>query len=475
MSSARNKSRITQHRNQLSLKPLALVVSVVLFMLLVSHVEAAQKTSENSPQPPRKARLATDPGPRQGAPGGGQLVSGLNANQKTSANLGLTEFQSVHAVTGTGEMGLGPRFDSNACASCHSNPAIGGSAPASNPLFGVYQLDGAQNTMPTFEIPAGPALTARFPFQSDLVTPDGSVHQLFVVTGRGDASGCSIVQPNFSQAQADHNIAFRQSTPLFGAGMMELILDSDIINNLNSNTVLKQQLGITGAPNYTEDGSIGRLGWKAQDRSVLILAFEMFNVEMGVTNIDLPDELDETPGCLLNPLPEDNTNFGASSPIDYPGDSERIAIYTRMLDQPVPAKPNADTINGQTQFNNIGCVLCHTTSFTTPLSTVGALSNVTANLFSDLLVHHMGPCLADNITQGFASGDEFRTAPLWNVGQRIFFLHDGRTTDIVQAVEDHFCTADAQYPNSEANAVVNAFNALSPTNQQDLIDFLRSL
>ncbi len=87
----------------------------------------------------------------------------------------------------------------------------------------------------------------------------------------------------------------------------------------------------------------------------------------------------------------------------------------------------------------------------------------------------MGPCLADNVVQGTVQGDEFRTAPLWGIGQRIFFLHDGRTTDIVQAIEGHSCPGNSQYPASEANAVVAAFNALSAPNQQDLVNFLRIL
>jgi CxxC motif-containing protein (DUF1111 family) len=96
-------------------------------------------------------------------------------------------------------------------------------------------------------------------------------------------------------------------------------------------------------------------------------------------------------------------------------------------------------------------------------------------MFSDLLVHHMGNCLADNVIQGTAQGDEFRTAPLWGVGQRLFFLHDGRTADIVQAIEDHTCAAQSPYGASEANAVIANFNLLSQTNQQALVDFLRSL
>ena len=98
-----------------------------------------------------------------------------------------------------------------------------------------------------------------------------------------------------------------------------------------------------------------------------------------------------------------------------------------------------------------------------------ALSNQAVNLFSDLLVHHMGAGLADGITQGQAGPDEFRTAPLWGVGQRVFFLHDGRTSDIIQAILDH--ASDG----SEANQVVQNFQSLSTADQQNLVNFLRSL
>jgi CxxC motif-containing protein (DUF1111 family) len=98
-----------------------------------------------------------------------------------------------------------------------------------------------------------------------------------------------------------------------------------------------------------------------------------------------------------------------------------------------------------------------------------ALSNQTANLFSDLLVHHMGTNLADGITQGGAGPDEFRTAPLWGIGQRVFFLHDGRTKSLVEAIRAH------SSPGSEANLVIERFNRLREREQRDLINFLRSL
>ena len=98
-----------------------------------------------------------------------------------------------------------------------------------------------------------------------------------------------------------------------------------------------------------------------------------------------------------------------------------------------------------------------------------ALSNQPVNLYSDLLLHHMGSALADGITQGAAGPDEFRSAPLWGVGQRIFFLHDGRTKDLVQAIVAH------RSEGSEANKVVRRFERLETQRQQDLINFLRSL
>jgi CxxC motif-containing protein (DUF1111 family) len=90
-------------------------------------------------------------------------------------------------------------------------------------------------------------------------------------------------------------------------------------------------------------------------------------------------------------------------------------------------------------------------------------------LFSDLAVHNMGSGLADGITQGLATGNYFRSAPLWGLGQKVFLLHDGRTTDLVQAIQQHSSAG------SEANGTVQGFNGLPPQAKQDLLNFLRSL
>ena len=127
--------------------------------------------------------------------------------------------------------------------------------------------------------------------------------------------------------------------------------------------------------------------------------------------------------------------------------------------------------NGSSLFTAIGCATCHNPSpGTTQVSNlVPALSNTPVPAFSDIALHHMGTGLADNVSQGSAGGDQFRTAPLWGLGQRIFLLHDGRTTNLIKAIDEHSSNG------SEANAVEANFDNLSPSQKQDLLNFLRSL
>lgn len=288
------------------------------------------------------------------------------------------------------------------------------------------------------------------------------------------------------EAQLENNLSFRIPTPLFGAGLIETIDDATILNNLAATAAARAALGIGGTPNRSpNDATITRFGWKAQNKSLLMVAGEAYNVEIGVTNELMPNErgLGGVPppaSCLFNSTPEDTVIFlpETPTPVDTSvvnSDIEDFALFMRFLDQPTPACTgagcSASIQDGVTQFANVGCSLCHTPSMKTPASDFApaALSGVVANLFSDLLLHHMGSNLADGISQGLAGPDQFRTAPLWGVGQRVFFLHDGRTSDLLNAIEQH------NSPGSEANRVIENFNSLTVTQQQDLLNFLRSL
>jgi len=137
---------------------------------------------------------------------------------------------------------------------------------------------------------------------------------------------------------------------------------------------------------------------------------------------------------------------------------------------------SADSIlRGKQVCEEIGCALCHTPTLRTGNHPIAALNDKQANLFSDLLLHNMGSGLADGVSQGNAGPEEFRTAPIWGLGQRIFFLPDGRTADLLEAIQAHRSPGNWRFPASEANGVINRFNHLRESEKQDILNFLRSL
>jgi len=478
---------------------------------------------------------ATDPGVRSGPAGAGGPLPNLSAAELAFFNAAAVVFENVDAVAN----GLGPGFNLNSCSGCHAAPATGGSSPATNPEVAVATLNGAKNVIPPFVTASGPVREARFVLNSN-GTPDGGVHDLFTITGRSDAQGCNLAQPNFAAAIGANNIIFRIPTPTFGLGLVENVSDSGLQTAFQSTAQQKASLGISGNFNLSGNtGNITRFGWKAQNASLLVFSAEAYNVEMGVTNDGFPNKRNNPPqGCLFNPLPEDTTNLtdttnSGSQASDFSSDIVNFAAFMRMLAPPAPASSTspitqtpsnttastttsstttssttappmevadadptsvlsaaagtssgstattasttstsstASTTRGQQVFANIGCQACHVINQTTGNSAIGpAATNVAFQQFSDFALHNMGSGLADRVSQGAATGNQFRSAPLWGVGQRIFFLHDGRTTDIKVAIQQHSSSG------SEANTVINNFNMLNVSDQQALLNYLRSL
>ena len=442
--------------------------------------------------PPEAKFVARDPGVRGGSASAGEPLSGLTPAEQQFFKAALETFQEVDSVSGgipgTGA-GLGPRFNLDSCAGCHAHPAAGGSSPAVNPQVVVATKNGAANHVPVFITTDGPVREVRFKFKRD-GSPDGGVHDLYTIAGRTDAPRCVLAQPDFQAEQVRHNLIFRIPTPLFGAGLVEAIPDAAILTNMAAEQSTRAAMGIKGRPNRHgpgrvqtsgspnisgNDGSITRFGWKAQNKSPLIFAGEAYNVEQGVTNELFPTERDETASCLFNATPEDRTNLDASQPTAVPSDVEKFTLFMRFLAPPTPAADTTSITKGRAVFNKIGCALCHTPALHTGKAATEALSNQTATLYSDLLLHHMGPGLADEISQGNAGPDEFRTAPLWGLGQRIFFLHDGRTKDLLEAIRAHASPGKKPFPPSEANKVIAEFKVLKESEKEDLLNFLRGL
>jgi CxxC motif-containing protein (DUF1111 family) len=445
----------------------------------------------------------TDPGPRGGTADAGGPLASVAANNPfkildffLNAEARFKEIGSVKGtIVGAEDDGLGPRFNALGCARCHATPAVGGTSPATNPQIADGKAQGASNIIPTFITSTGPVREARFIYFTDASgnpipsQPNGGVMPLFTIAGRTDAGSCTtafIQQPNFANAVLKNNVVFRIPTPLFGLGLVENIDDSALQQVLVTHYTGPYYVGGTfnRSPN---DGTISRFGWKAQNKSLELFAGEAYTVEQGVTNELFTQERpspeenrDQGPGlaqqCRLNPTPEDHTNFDVPAE-DTPSDTVMFALFMRLLKPPTenPGNPGTNpnygrVFNGQILFGEIGCNSCHTESFTTePSSITPDLSSKGVRLFSDLEIHHMGTGLADNIQQGNAGGDQFRTAPLWGLGKRRFFLHDGRTSNLITAITAH------QSAGSDANPIILNWNALSATAKQDVLYYLRSL
>jgi mono/diheme cytochrome c family protein len=464
-------------------KVLLLVVTGLAVLFFGSRVPEARRF------------LVTDPGVRGGDPGAGEPIAGLTPREQEYFEVAREEFEEAEEVAA----GIGPRMNLDSCVGCHNQPASGGSSPGVNPQVAFGSKDGGTDSVPFFIAIDGPIREARFKFNPD-GTRDGGVHNTFTITGRRGGDGCFLDQPDFEREFTRNNLIFRIPTPLFGAGLIEQIPDSVILANQAASSNDKRRLGIGGRPNRAKpgrvtgeannngnDGTVARFGWKAQNQSVLLFSGEAYNVEMGITNELFQSEREQDLECQFVRVPNNVTDTEAiSAPAGGLNAIQLFAFFQRFLAPPTPSTDTpggaASINNGREVFARIGCALCHTPTLTTGDSTVAALRNQTVNLYSDLLLHSMGPGLADDILQGQARGDEFRTAPLWGVGQRIFFLHDGRTSDLVEAIQEHRSHGkvhrsfgNQKFGPSEANAVIDNFNHLREREKQDVLNFLRSL
>ena len=462
---------------------------------------------------PRFAFAQTDPGPRAGPANAGGPLANLSPDLLALFNGARTTFQEIDSVSGgvAGEVGvgLGPSFNANSCVACHAQPDAGGSSPhptlgqfkTVNPQMAYATLDrksGQAQAVPPFILADGPVREARFILNPD-GSNDGGVHGLYTIAGRIDApAACVQAQPDFVRQIANGNVVFRIPTPTFGLGLVENVSDDSLQESLAGTAQARANRGIGGRFNTSgNDGTITRFGWKAQNKSLLVFAGEAYNVEQGVTNDLFPNERG-TKACMGNQLPEDT--FGAR-PDDLPGEApERgsdtldFAIFMRLSAPPMPTTHTASELHGQEVFNSIGCALCHTATLTADASSVSGQAGGDIHPYSDFAIHHMGPGLADYVGQGSAGADEFRSAPLWGVGQRVFFLHDGRAGPnnggLIAAIKAHD-SVDNTSPRcvfrvgklrpdgvacvSEAAGVTRQFLFLKKQDQQDVLNFLRSL
>ena len=361
----------------------------------------------------------------------GDPLTGLTGAQLTAFQSGKDEFTQKE----TPRKGLGPIFNRDSCVACHSVPAPGGS---SNILVTRFGHAGNGSFDPLTSL-GGSLLQER------AIDPIGLEHV----------------------PREANIVAHRQSTPLFGLGLIEAIPDSVILQGVRTRPVD----GVLGRASIVADVAtgrnlVGRFGWKAQQATLLSFAGDAYVNEMGITNRLFPTE--NAPNgnqALLKKLdkvadPEDEVD-----PSNGKAGIDKLADYMRLLSPP-PALPlSASTIVGAKIFNDVGCASCHTPMMTTGPSNIAALNSQRVMLFSDLLLHDMGS-LGDGIGQGTANGQEMKTAPLWGLRLSGPYLHDGRAGTIDEAIKGH---------DGEGKSSRDKYLHLSHDQQQLLAQFLLSL
>ena len=344
--------------------------------------------------------------------------------------------QSLFNRPFTPEEGLGPVFNQDRCGSCHDLPTSGGHG--AEPVTRVSRFD--------------PALGC-----SVLPESGGGLLQQ-VVTPRARELG---VGPEGIPAQATATSDIR-APALYGLGLVEAIAQADLLAAADPDDADGD--GISGRPNFDAGGQVGRFGRKARHATLRSFVEEALVAEMGLTTPGGPRE--ELPGG--RPLP-DGADL-AADPETGEAEIRLLVDYVRHLAPPrrlLPEDPaaRADVAEGERVFAALGCAACHVPWFDTPASGPPALRAKRFRLYSDLLLHDMGPELADICAPGTTPA-EWKTARLVGLGHRFEFLHDGRAQTIAEAVMLH---------GGEAAAARDAFRALDAAARRQLLRFLQSL
>jgi len=359
---------------------------------------------------------------------GGPLV-GLSAEERERFEKGRVEFQRLF----TPETGLGPLFNADSCGECHEDRVPGG--PGDEVEVHVAAFDAATG------------------FCDPLVEHGGPVIQQQTTPALQEALGIES-EPIPAEATAR---AGRSSPDVLGFGLLDAVPDAFILMRSDPND--RDGDGISGRPNRFLDGRLGRFGRKALVPTLHEFNAGAFTIELGITSPEVPTE--ETIGgdpipAGVDPLPEPEIDQRA---LDLADD------FVRFSAPPEPRRLTSAAKRGKKIFARIGCDSCHVVTLETGDSPVQALRYKKVNAYSDLLLHDMGPALAD-ICLGQAAPSEFRTEPLMGLRLSESFLHDGRAKSIEEAVRLH---------GGEATRTRDEFIALSDREREALLGFLESL
>lgn len=360
--------------------------------------------------------------------------------------------------------GSGPLFNAVGCGNCHENPVVGGGG-------GGEEEDGEEGEGEEGEDIEVHATAWTGGACNDLSHVGGPVFQKQVTDALRDAMGIDLEEPAV-EATA---VALRTTPDLFGFGLLDAVPDGVILALADPDD--RNGDGISGRAHMTADGRVGRFGRKADTPSLDDFNSGAFLMEMGITS---PAHMQEqfpggAPGTAfpdgVDPVPE---------PEITQEELDAVNDFVRLLAPPPALRLGRSARDGSRTFKSIGCADCHVPALRTgmdaPRGSLGrrsrdrhkhkAFSHIqTVAAYTDLLLHDMGPELAD-ICVGDARPEEFRTEPLMGLRLNSAFLHDGRAESVEEAIMMH---------GGEATRSRDRFAGLSSRQRSALLRFLESL
>lgn len=383
--------------------------------------------------------------------------------------------------------GLGALYNARSCQRCHLKDGRG-HPPAAN-----WPDDNAVSLLIRLGIPDGPRGARPDPvYGSQLqdfavagVPVEGRPHVAWTETPvtLGDGTVVSlrspswtVVEPGYGPMDPGTRLSPRIAPPMIGLGLLEALPDADLLAYADPDD--RDGDGISGRPGTaldpaTGEPALGRFGWKASQKDLRHQAAAAFAGDLGLsTSLHADPHGDCTAGqtaCRTAPTGSDDGKPEISDTL-----LDLVTFYSRHL--AVPARRGVDrpaVLAGRRLFRDAGCDACHRPTLTTGAHPdEPALSHQTIWPYTDLLLHDMGPGLADELPEGGAEGGEWRTPPLWGIGLtetvsgHTFFLHDGRARSLLEAILWH---------GGEAEAARDRVAAMTAEQRSALLAFLASL
>ena len=415
----------------------------------------------------------------------GTAIPGLSFLEGAFFGVGNAMFEqswvSAPATT-TSRDGLGPLFNARACSSCHSNDGRGKPIENSGDGSNGFLLRLASGN----DLISGPIDFPNYGGQlqdrSNLgVTDEGDINVSFeIINGQyPDGTEYQLRKPIYDIVGNYGNLTGALLSPrvgqqVIGLGFLDALSEASILANADEND--NDGDGISGKANYVwnvkeNKTTIGKFGWKANQPSLEQQISGAFNGDMGLTSPIFPEE--NCPQDIDCSSFENGVNPGDIGEVSA---TQMLRIMTYMAGISVPIRRDFKTIDvlkGKKLFTSMDCVKCHTNNFTTSAyELLPQIENVTIRPYSDLLLHDMGDDLADNSPDFLATGNEWRTQPLWGLGLiesvngHTFLLHDGRARNIEEAILWH---------GGEAAASKNNFKNASAEERAQVLSFLNSL